>query len=676
MRRAGLLLSIMLCLLSSAAPAQSPSATAASPSPAVPFSVRLGESSIELDGPWKFHTGDNPAWSEPGFDDSTWGTMDLTPPPGSADETLAISGDLPGWTDLGYPNYSGYAWYRLSVNVQGATRRLALKMPDQADDAYQVFVNGQQIGSFGKFTPNHVTAYSTLPENFRLPKGIHNGTITIAIRMWMDSATPFSSPDAGGLHGPPVLGYASVIGALTQLDYYENAHDFVSSFMEWLILFMTFIIALALFWLDREEKSYLWLALVCVATLLGNSIILSINFSAWIGQTTEIILRDVILSQVRIGLWVLFWGYWFRIERISRLHKLVWSLVAIMIAGTAMLRPPLYGEHVPVHYGVFINPLLLVVKLCLGALLFWVAYRGLTRQKTEGWMAATSVLLVFVANYQREMRLLHIPISFPVFGFDVALGTLATVVSLLLITVMLLIRYFTAQRLKEQWKLEIQQAQQVQQILIPNQLPKVHGLTIESEYRPAREVGGDFFQVLPGDIPGSVLILVGDVTGKGMQAGMLVAVIVGAVRTAALHSSDPAQILHEVNLQLCERQHASATCLMLRIDPDGSVTLANAGQLAPYLNGKELEMEGALPLGTIPDAEHSITNFVLHPGDTLVIMSDGIVEAQDAAGNLLGFERIEELLRNKTSAEEIAKAAQAFGQEDDILVLQVQRDAA
>jgi serine phosphatase RsbU (regulator of sigma subunit) len=161
-----------------------------------------------------------------------------------------------------------------------------------------------------------------------------------------------------------------------------------------------------------------------------------------------------------------------------------------------------------------------------------------------------------------------------------------------------------------------------------------------------------------------------------MQAGMLVAVIVGAVRTAALHSSDPAQILHEVNLQLCERQHASATCLMLRIDPDGSVTLANAGQLAPYLNGKELEMEGALPLGTIPDAEHSITNFVLHPGDTLVIMSDGIVEAQDAAGNLLGFERIEELLRNKTSAEEIAKAAQAFGQEDDILVLQVQRDAA
>jgi serine phosphatase RsbU (regulator of sigma subunit) len=274
------------------------------------------------------------------------------------------------------------------------------------------------------------------------------------------------------------------------------------------------------------------------------------------------------------------------------------------------------------------------------------------------------------------MRLIHIPISFPILGFDVSLGTLATVVSLLLITVMVLIRFFQAQRLKEQWKLEIQQAQHVQQILIPNQLSKIHGLTIESEYRPAREVGGDFFQVIPGELPGSVLILVGDVTGKGTQAGMLVALIVGAVRAAAQHSSDPEQILHEINVQLCERQHASATCLMLRIDPDGSVLIANAGQLPPYLNGREIEMEGALPLGTIPDADHSITRLTLQPGDSLIVMSDGIVEAQNPRGDLFGFDRINELLEENSSAEEIANAAQAFGQEDDILVLQVRRNTA
>ena len=175
-------------------------------------------------------------------------------------------------------------------------------------------------------------------------------------------------------------------------------------------------------------------------------------------------------------------------------------------------------------------------------LLFLVTIRGLTRQKTEGWMAATAVVLVFVANYQHEMRLIHIlrPLThFSILGFDVSLGTAATVVSLLMITVLLLIRYFNTQKLKEQWKLEIQQAQHVQQILIPTELPQIPGLTIDSAYRPAREVGGDFFQVLPGDEPGSVLIVVGDVTGKGMQAGMLVATIVGALRGAALHTSDP-----------------------------------------------------------------------------------------------------------------------------------------
>ena len=676
MRRVGLLCLILPWMLLPCAFSQTQPTPAAVTAPAVSFSVNLGESSVALDGPWKFHTGDDMAWSQAGFDDSSWRTMDLTPPPGSADETIGDSGDIPGWTASGYPGYSGYAWYRLKVNVQGASRRLALKMPEDADDAYQVFVNGKEIGSFGKFTDRHVTAYSTLPEQFRLPKSVRNGTITIAIRTWMDSATPFNGPDAGGLHGPPILGHASLIGALTQLDYDELARQFASSYIEWLILFMAMMMALALFWLDREEKAYLWLALVCLATLLSNSVLISVNFSAWIGQTTAVILRDVLLSPVRIGLWVLFWGYWCRIWRITRLHQLVWSLVGILMIGTAMLRRPLYAELVPVHYGAVINPLLLVAKLALGALLFFVTYRGLRREKTEGWMAFTAVLLVFVANYQREMRLIHIRVSYPILGFEVALGAIATVVSLLLITVMLLNRFFQSQRQKEIWKLEIQQAQQVQQILIPNKLPEIPGFTIDSEYRPAREVGGDFFQVLPGDLPGSVLIVVGDVTGKGMQAGMLVAVIVGALRAAALHSSDPVQMMHEVNVQLCERQHASATCQILYIDANGYATLANAGQLPPYLNGKEMEMEGALPLGTIPDADHSVTTFTLHPGDSLILMSDGIVEAQDAHGNLFGFDRISELLQKRTTAADIATAAQNFGQEDDILVLQVRRNTA
>ncbi len=152
-------------------------------------------------------------------------------------------------------------------------------------------------------------------------------------------------------------------------------------------------------------------------------------------------------------------------------------------------------------FGSFIHPGLLVVKLAFRALLFFATYRGLTRQKTEGGMAFTAVLLVFIANFQRELRIVHVPIEFNALGFTVYPGTVATVVSLLIITVMLLIRFFRSQREKELWKLEIERAQHVQQILIPNKLPEVQGLSIDSEYRPAREVGDDFFRCCPARRP-------------------------------------------------------------------------------------------------------------------------------------------------------------------------------
>ena len=204
-----------------------------------------------------------------------------------------------------------------------------------------------------------------------------------------------------------------------------------------------------------------------------------------------------------------------------------------------MLRPPLFGVVVPVHYSSFLTPALLVVKLTLGVLLFIVAYRGFRTQKTEGWMAGAAVLLVFVSNYSAELHMLHVPVMFKILGFYIQLGTIATITSLLIITVMQQRRFIHSQVLKEQWKMEIQQAQEVQQLLIPAELPEVTGLSIDSEYRPAREVGGDFFQILPLETPGTVLIVVGDVTGKGMQAGMLVALIVGAIRGAVQHSADP-----------------------------------------------------------------------------------------------------------------------------------------
>jgi serine phosphatase RsbU (regulator of sigma subunit) len=115
--------------------------------------------------------------------------------------------------------------------------------------------------------------------------------------------------------------------------------------------------------------------------------------------------------------------------------------------------------------------------------------------------------------------------------------------------------------------------------------------------------------------------------------------------------------------------------MVLRFASNGVVELANAGQLPPYLNGREMQIEGALPLGMLPGMEFPVTSFQLEPGDSLMIMSDGVVEAQNASGELFGFERIEQMLRGQTTTAEIASAAQRFGQTDDILVLRVERCA-
>jgi hypothetical protein len=559
------------------------------------------------------------------------------------------------------------------VDVQGSGQPLALKMPGHdVDDAYQVFVNGVQIGQLGKFNGHSVTAFNTLPRAFQLPKDLTSGRMSVAIRFWMDSATPFNSPDAGGLHSPPVLGNARDIAGQVRLDFDDISHVVGSGFLESLVLIMALVMASALYWLDAKEQAYFWLALVCLVTLLGNSIVQLASFTTPMGQTDGVILHDVLSTPIRIGLWVMFWAYWFRLPKLHRIHWITWTLVALLAIGTAMLRPPLYGQTIPVQTAGILIPAVTFLKLGLGVVLLLVAYMGFKRNKAEGGMAGAAVMLAFAANFQHELQLIHIGVSTPIFGFRVSLGTISTILSLLIISVMLLTRFVRSQRLQEQWKIEIEQARSVQHLLIPDELPAIHNMLIRSEYHPAREVGGDFFQIIPLDDTGSALVMVGDVTGKGLQAGMLVALIVGAIRASVQQTTDPAQILAMVNDQLAERQHSSATCVILRISDDGIVRLAHAGHLPPYLNGRELQIEGALPLGMVPGIEFPSHSLQLNAGDELTLMSDGVVEAQGASGQLFGFDRVHEMMAQHATAGDLAAAAKEFGQADDITVLQVQ----
>jgi serine phosphatase RsbU (regulator of sigma subunit) len=111
------------------------------------------------------------------------------------------------------------------------------------------------------------------------------------------------------------------------------------------------------------------------------------------------------------------------------------------------------------------------------------------------------------------------------------------------------------------------------------------------------------------------------------------------------------------------------TCLAAHIAADGLLILANAGHLPPYLNGQEFSVPGSLPLGLVPQAQYDCITARLNPGDRLTFVSDGVVEAQNKAGELLGFDRTRDLSR--LPAAHIAHTARAFGQHDDITVVTV-----
>ena len=164
-------------------------------------------------------------------------------------------------------------------------------------------------------------------------------------------------------------------------------------------------------------------------------------------------------------------------------------------------------------------------------------------------------------------------------------------------------------REKQRMAAELEAGRAVQQVLIPEEVPIIPGFNIQSVNKPYGEVGGDFFQVLPvhrDGTAGGVLAIIGDVSGKGMPAAMTVSLLVGTVRTLAHYTQSPGEILAAMNQRMIGRSHGGfTTCLVLRADPDGTLTIANAGHIAPYLAGKELKLENGLPLGLAAETAYS-----------------------------------------------------------------------
>ena len=603
----------------------------------------------------------------------------LKPPEGSYDPITGSSGFVPGWTSHIDPHLTGYAWYRLRVKLENDESAsdappLALTMPMNFDDAYQVFVNGRMIGQFGRFTSNPVLYFNAQPRSFSLPAGIHNGQVTIAVRFWMDSVTPLTSEDAGGMHGPPLLGGSSAIDAMLRLAWDAVNRTQAGNLLSATFLLLAGLLGLTLYWFDRHEPAYLWLGVACTVGMMERCVVMTGYYSAVLPMVPEIFFLDVIVTPLRLGLWALFWAYWFELEDMGRIVRFTCILMGLLALGTSMLRPPLFGHEIPASAATWLIPIALVFKLLLGALLLWITYRGIRKRAADGWLALVPILLTILWSYQEELSVMRVPTVMRVFGLTISEGQIAVLLMLAIISVLLMRRFVRGQRERELWRQEIEQAREVQQVLIPETMPTVPGFRLASEYRPAQKVGGDFFQIVPTG-GGGVLVVIGDVSGKGMPAAMTVSLLVGTLRTLAHFTDSPGAILSAMNLRMMARSHGGfTTCLVLRAAPDGTVTAANAGHLSPYLQTKEVTVESGLPLGLSAESKYAESTFHLAENEQLTLISDGVVEARGDSRELFGFERTAAIASN--SAESIADAAQTFGQDDDITVLTITRVVA
>lgn len=193
------------------------------------------------------------------------------------------------------------------------------------------------------------------------------------------------------MHEPPVLGQASTIRALERLHWFVVDQQDSSNFLEIGIQLLAILVVFGLYWLDHGELAYLWLGLICTISLVFVSVLLVQSYTTWVGSHSLLLpLVFGVLPPVQIGLWLMFWGYWFRLERtvwLKWVYRCTWAIVVLVAIYRVMQLPPFISLAVAPHIIAWLSPLADVMALLFGALMFWIAYLGIRKTGAEdGWL--------------------------------------------------------------------------------------------------------------------------------------------------------------------------------------------------------------------------------------------------------------------------------------------------
>jgi serine phosphatase RsbU (regulator of sigma subunit) len=246
------------------------------------------------------------------------------------------------------------------------------------------------------------------------------------------------------------------------------------------------------------------------------------------------------------------------------------------------------------------------------------------------------------------------------------------------------------ERERERIEQELRVARDIQQASLPKEVPTLEGWEISPYYRPAKEVGGDFYDFHPLS-DGRLGLAVGDATGHGVPAALVMASARSMLRAVAQASDSPGDVLRRVNDALVTDipPNMFVTCFYAVLEPEsGSLTYANAGHDLPYLhrNGDAEELRATgMPLGLMPEMGYEEKQTILKAGEAALLYSDGLVEAHDPKGEMFGFPRLRALvvehgkersLGNYLMEELYSFVGEGWKQEDDITLLTLKRSAS
>ncbi|MFP5235257.1 MAG: PP2C family protein-serine/threonine phosphatase [Acidobacteriota bacterium] len=599
-----------------------------------------------------WHAGDNPAWAAPNLDESGWQPWQT-------------------WK----PTFSQpHLWVRCRVHLAFLSGDPRPAIQVSSFSAYQLYLDGVLMGAQGNLRNGNSSLNAI--RSYPVPGlSLAAGHATIALRITNRITLSNSGPYRAVVDHPLQLraGDATLLDAERARTLLARAAPFLPTAIGFGIVGVLAIVLIGLYFYDRSRYELLFLSGACLtlALLRINELAAAamLNYSVSAGL--------VILGLGNIGITIGEVPFFYALAH----RRMPWPVLALLAATAAAYIPTWTDAFVaanqPAWMGPFnsdfVRPFALLSHFAISFVPFfvfgpWRTIAGRMRPLAVLCMMWGAADIVWFALEVTILPIPGMPNLFARWGLDLlACRAFSTACVLAALLVLL----FREQRQVTEDRAilagEMQAAGEIQNMLVPARIEAMPGVRIQAAFHPMREVGGDFYQVIRRD-DHSTLVVIGDVSGKGLRAAMTGTLAVGVVRTLAAEGLEPAALLRRMNREMAATQKDGfITCLCVLISAAGEMIAANAGHLAPYRNGEEIEFPSGLPIGIVPEMTYTQHFVALAPGDTLTLLSDGVVEAQNADRELFGFQRTAAVSRKP--AEEIARAAQQFGQEDDITVL-------